>query len=62
MEMAGKHIAHTHTHIRCDTEKEKKKKKPPFEILFLSTKTIKSGGALMSRAAPQVTGESVPLS
>ena len=69
MEMAGKHIgalAHTHQCVECcDTDarhKKKKKKKPPFEILFLSTKTIKSSDALMLSAAPQVTGESVPLS
>lgn len=54
--------AHTHTlrmnatHILTQTHANS------FEILFLSTKTIKSSGALMFSAALQVRRESVSLS
>lgn len=52
-EMAAEHaLAHT----------RQKNTQNSFEILFLSTKTIKNGGALMCSAALQVRRESVSLS
>ncbi len=48
----------THTHTRRLTQRHANS----FEILFLSTKTIKSSGALMFSAALQVRRESVSLS